>query len=88
MELSYVNNSGNHTFNTCSDLKNLRGASVAAFNIRSLINKIPEIETILVQSKLDLLCLTETWLSNVHDHCEIQIDGYSCFRWDRTGFVN
>lgn len=53
-------------------------------NIRSLISKRDQISVLLLDSNLDYLCLTESWLhSNVPNNM-IDIAGYQCFRTDRN----
>lgn len=52
-------------------------------NIRSLISKSDEIKHILVDSNLDFLCLSETWLNKNSPSAALHIPGYNAFRKDR-----
>jgi hypothetical protein len=63
--------------------------SFSLINARSLNNKLPELHYTLGQDKLDVLCITETWLNPV------TIDGlitdgchYSVLRTDRVSSHN
>jgi len=53
-------------------------------NIRSLISKRDQISVLLMDSNLDYLCLTESWLQSNIPTNMIDIAGYQCFRKDRT----
>ena len=64
------------------DLK-YKGLNVVHLNIRSIIYKIDQLKMIISQVKIDILCLTESWLNhNITDH-ELKIEGYKIFRKDR-----
>ena len=65
-------------------LKNLKGISIASLNICHLLPKLDDIKHILTKSDLDILCLCETFLDSEILDSELQIDGYSFFRHDRT----
>lgn len=58
--------------------------SLLYFNVRSLLPKIDEFRIICSVSKLDVVCITESWLDSTIDDCEISIQGYSVFRLDRS----
>ena len=69
---------------SCMALGNLRGVKIAQYNVRGLIRKIDEIGILLNRSKIDMLFLTETFLTpNITDG-ELDIAGYECIRWDRN----
>ena len=59
----------------------LKGLKLFHVNIRSLIRKVPQLETLY--SKVDFLCCTETWLDNRIDNRLIDISGMVCWRNDR-----
>ena len=69
---------------SCEALQKVRGVSVAAYNIRGLINKLDEIAILLKRSKLDVLILCETFLTSKVTDCELEVNGYNFFRSDRT----
>ena len=53
-------------------------------NVRSLLSKVEELETVLRSSFINMAFITETWLSeNVHDSA-VAFDGYSLVRRDRV----
>ena len=49
---------------SCLALGNLRGVKLAHYNIGGLIRKKNEVAILLNKSKIDLLLLTESWLTN------------------------
>ena len=57
---------------------------VLSFNIRSMINKLEELENIILQLDPDIICLTETWLDDTTPKTYNPIDGYTLIRKDRT----
>lgn len=60
-----------------------KGILGGQLNIRSLIPKHDQVSALLLDSNLDYLCLTESWLhSNIPTNM-IDIAGYQCFRKDR-----
>ena len=52
-------------------------------NIQSLRPKVDELSVIAANLKVDIICLTETWLTNEIDDCLMNIPGYSIVRNDR-----
>ena len=53
-------------------------------NVRSLLSKVEELETVLRSSFINMAFITETWLSeNIHDSA-VALDGYSLVRRDRV----
>ena len=60
-----------------------RGFRVAHLNINRLYNKLDSVKELLQHTSLDVLALTETWLSSNIDNDELEIEGYSLFREDR-----
>ena len=54
---------------------NLRGA---------MINKNDELSTVLKQNDVMIACLTETWLTGEIPSDAINIDGFSCYRKNRS----
>ena len=53
-------------------------------NIRSLLPKIDQMRKLLMESNLDFLCITESWLNCNVSTDRVNIPGYSCYRKDRT----
>jgi exonuclease III len=61
------------------------GFNIAQINCRSLFPKLDEIAYMITKAKIDILCLTETWLDESVLDSDILIDGYMLFRKDRGG---
>lgn len=70
-------------FNTAATVKP-KGIFGGHLNIRSLMPKRDEIRTLLVDSNVDFLCLSETWLHGNILTTMIEVPGYKCFRKDRA----
>ena len=45
-------------------------------NVRGLLSKKDEIDTLLAKAELDVLCITETWLNGGLDSNFLKADGY------------
>ncbi len=54
-------------------------------NIRSILSKSEQIQHLLLDSNLDFLCLSETWLSQNAPLAALNIPGYNIYRKDREG---
>ena len=67
-----------------SELASLRGISFGGYNVRSHFRKVEDIELIIGQSKIDCLCISETWLNSKIDDAQIMFDKYITVRSDRT----
>ena len=52
-------------------------------NVRSILPKIDQIQNLLMESNLDFLCMSETWLNSSVPTDLINISGYTCYRKDR-----
>ena len=63
---------------------NFRGLKVAHINCRGLFGKLTEITLVLQETKIDILGITETHLSDKIRDEEIRIDGYNVERLDRS----
>ena len=61
------------------------GVKIVHQNIRSLLPKIDELRLLIssVQSKIDLITLSETWLTDDVSDSEVNIEGYTFNRRDR-----
>jgi hypothetical protein len=57
---------------------------LAHINVRSLLPKIEEIRYLLHSGKIDVLCITETWLDETIFGHEVDCQGYTLFRNDRN----
>lgn len=64
-------------------IANEKGLLFVHLNIRSLINKLDIVRQFLIDTNIDCLCLTETWLWDVITNNLVEIDGYKLVRADR-----
>ena len=53
-------------------------------NVRSLINKLDDLEAAVRLNSSDIICLTETWLSDEVPSEAVNIDGFCLYRKDRN----
>lgn len=60
-----------------------KGFSVAHLKSRCIWNKIDEVCILLNKHKIDVLTISESWLSNQIPNSIISIDNYAFFRQDR-----
>ena len=60
-----------------------KGFKIAHVNIRSIVGKIDELRLFMSNKSLDVLCVSESWLSENIDDSEVRIEGYVCVRKDR-----
>ena len=74
----------NVNLNTLSELQHVKGLKIIHMNIRSLLPKIDQIRTLLINSKIDIIILSETWLNASIDSQMVNIPGYSLIRHDRS----
>ena len=65
----------------CSDME--KSARIFYTNANGLINKMDELKLRLSVSNVDIICITETHLSEEITDAELQIEGYSFHRGDR-----
>lgn len=61
-----------------------RGLHLLHLNVRSLLPKITEIRHLSKNSKVGILCFTETWLDDSVKDAEIELDNYLIVRRDRN----
>ena len=60
-----------------------KGIKIAHLNIRSLRNKVIDLQQLLINNPYDILCLSETWLDEDITDNMITIPGYKFERRDR-----
>ena len=63
-------------------IKNKDVISIEHINVRSLTRCWEEVKLLLLKNNTDILCLSETWLSNQTPDSLLQIPGYNIFRQD------
>ena len=64
-----------------------RGLKICHINIQSLRYKTDHLQIFVHSNNIDILCVTETWLTPQIDVNEIVIDGYNICRKDRVGMI-
>ena len=57
------------------------------FNARSLVNKIEELELYIKEEELDIIAVTETWLTEEILTSEYSVQGYTLIRRDRKDLL-
>ena len=65
-----------------NSLSELKGITFGSLNIRSVVSKIDDVATLLDRSKLDVLCLQETFLNESTSSAELEVPKYKFFRAD------
>ena len=63
-------------------LKSLKGITFGCLNVCSIIRKLEDVHTILCNSELNYLGITESWLNTSIANCEIELPGYELHRYD------
>ena len=69
---------------TFDSLSAAKGLKFVHLNVRSLVKKIDQVRTLLADAPLDVLTLSETWLTQYLSTQLFQLDGYKTFRLDRA----
>ncbi len=64
-------------------IRNSKGLKVAHINVCSLFPKIYEIRFLLINTKIDILSISEAWLDTITDS-QVKVDGYIIERNDRN----
>ena len=59
----------------------VKGFKLLHLNCRSLYPKLTQLE--LLYNKVDVLCISETWLHDQFSDDILSIPGKKLFRWDR-----
>lgn len=64
-------------------LRNCSSQRIAQINANSIKEHLLEIETFLVENRVDVLSISETWLTPLHETFTFNIAGYNLIRNDR-----
>ena len=70
--------------NTIEALSKLKGFKLLHMNVRSLPKKIDQIRLMLHDSNLDVITLSETWLTDSVNSKTVNLDNYVMYRQDRN----
>lgn len=57
--------------------------SILARNIRNLSNKVDELYQVAIHNKSDVICITETWLSQLVPDLTVSLPGFLLLRNNR-----
>lgn len=60
-----------------------KGFKLISLNIRSLLNKLAQVELLLEGNGIDALCLNESWLCKETPNSQIRFEDYKVYRHDR-----
>ena len=66
-----------------SDIKKAKGLKICHINVRSVLNKIDQFRLHFENSGIDIIAVSETWLTKDIGSNILQMKYYQLFRWDR-----
>ena len=61
-----------------------KGLHFGHVNINSILSKIEQLISLLTNSNISVLRITETQLDNTANNAEVKIDGYNLIRSDKN----
>ena len=64
-------------------LSKVKGFKLVHLNVRSLVKKIDQVRILLGEANLDVITLSETWLSEAVHSNTVELDSYILYRQDR-----
>ncbi|XP_075157983.1 uncharacterized protein LOC142231250 [Haematobia irritans] len=64
--------------------KQCHGFNVCQLNAQSLTKKIDEFRHLFENSKIDIVCVSETWFTSSVADAQVKVDGYKIVRNDRS----
>ena len=59
------------------------GIKLVSWNVQHISNKLEEIKLILRTEEIDILCIQETFLTNLTEDSQLLVENYNIFRKDR-----
>ena len=71
-----------------SSLYGKQGIHICHLNVRSILNKISQIRSLLKNNNIQFLAISESWCSEKISNNEIQVDNYNIVRQDRSFKAN
>ena len=69
--------------NSFGDLNGVKGFKLVHTNVRSLPKKIDQLRVLLLDSRIDVVTISETWLNASVTLPEVEIGGFLAYRQDR-----
>ena len=67
-----------------SSLFRRKGLKLIHLNVSSLLKKIDQLRVIFSTPEVEIITISETWLQTAHPTDSLDINGYACFRQDRS----
>ncbi|RWS22087.1 rna-directed dna polymerase from mobile element jockey-like protein, partial [Leptotrombidium deliense] len=64
-----------------------KGFRILHSNVRSIINKISDLCLLVSKLRPHVFCVTESWLKSDISDCEVEIQGYKIYRFDREAKI-
>ena len=68
-----------------AELPKHHGLKIAHLNVRSILNKMDDVRSLIHNKRFDIFAFSETWLNPSIKDSELNIPGYTLIRHDRTG---
>ena len=69
--------------NDFAELSAFKGFKLAHLNVRSLLKKVDQLRMYMINTKIDVLTISETWLKPHLNTALVNIEGYTALRLDR-----
>lgn len=66
-----------------TELHDLKGLQIVHINVRSLLSKIDTLRVDIIDSNIDVLCVTESWHHKGIGDIMVNIEGFQLCRNDR-----
>ena len=57
--------------------------SVLLLNARSILNKVSDLQALMLTYSVDIIAMTESWLDVHYQDIELHLESYNVFRKDR-----
>ena len=81
--LTHINNTNVNLGNDRHLIPKADLPSIFLSNTRSLVSKIEDLEIVVNQNNADIVCITETWLTESIPNSVVELKNYSLVRMDR-----
>ena len=83
IDSSREGNIGNKTVSNTNKCQTNGIVKFAYFNARSIANKLKEFKLFVSEENVDIVGISETWLTDSITEQEVSIDGFTLYRKDR-----
>ena len=68
---------------TIDTLNKQKGFKLLHVNVRSLVKKMEQVKIMFHNSNMDVITLSETWLTEAVNSRTVELENYTLFRQDR-----